>query len=81
MKRASRSAAPRGSTHCRATSMDTTSVSLLERLRQPDEKKAWEEIMAEQEVRKEAYLAEQRKRKAAGLPPPPNWNGEWKFGL
>ena len=36
---------------------------------------------AEQDARNALYLEEQRKRKAAGLPPPPSWTGEWPKGV
>jgi hypothetical protein len=43
-----------------------------------NEDKFWAKTKAEQKAKEEAYMEEQRKRKAAGLPPPPNWFGEWR---
>ncbi|MDB6110425.1 MAG: hypothetical protein JWR69_2175, partial [Pedosphaera sp.] len=46
-----------------------------------DEQKYKEKIYAEQAARNALALEELRQRKAAGLPPPPNLNGEWPRGL
>ena len=50
--------------------------------KQAEEEEAYrKQLYAEQDARNALYLEEQRKRKAAGLPPPPSWTGEWPKGV